>query len=69
MAREVSGKELLDLMKINSAPMRAQHYRQEAEKFRQMAEIEIDEKLRLRLLDLAAQYGELAANIGPIKSH
>jgi hypothetical protein len=65
MPRDVSGKELLNLMKINSAPMRAEHYRQEAEKFRQMAKTETDQKLRHSLLELAGQYRDMAANIIP----
>ena len=67
MAKEVSGKELLNLMKINSAPMRAERYRQEAEKFRHMADTEGDEKLRRSLAELAEQYDELAANIAPME--
>jgi hypothetical protein len=68
MPRDLSGKELLNLMKVNDAPMRAARYKRESERFRRMAETETDQKLRRNLLELAEQYDALAANIGPAGS-
>jgi hypothetical protein len=63
MANDVSGADLFNLIRANNAPMRAQLYRMEAEKFRQMAEAETNNGLRLSLSRLAEQYGELASSL------
>jgi hypothetical protein len=47
------------------APERARHYREQAEKFRQMAKAETDENLREAISALATQYDELANRLDP----
>jgi hypothetical protein len=59
MTTEVSGADLLSMW-VNNASKRAQHYRSGAVKFRQMAEAETDNRLRLSFFRIAKQYEELA---------
>jgi hypothetical protein len=46
-----------------TAKQRAAHYRDEAEKFRNMANVESVESIRAQLMGLAAQYDSLAASL------
>jgi hypothetical protein len=46
----------------NSARLRAAHYREEADRFRAMAELEPVAALRRHLATLARQYEQLAAD-------
>jgi hypothetical protein len=48
----------------NSARLRAAHYREEAERFRSMAELEPVAALRRHLATLVRQYEQLAADPG-----
>jgi hypothetical protein len=48
-----------------SAAQRAARYRQQADRFRRMAETEVNDHLRRNLLDLAKQYGDLAKELEP----
>jgi hypothetical protein len=50
---------------MQSLPVRARRYREEAARFRRMAEIEVVEKVRQSLSSLAEQYDELASGIEP----
>ena len=53
------------LMMVMGVPERAARYRQEAERFRKMAETETDDDLRRSLLDIARQYDALANGLVP----
>jgi len=59
------GTMFLDLMVGGGAVRRAARYRSEADKFRRMAETEINDKLRQSFVALAAQYEELADRLVP----
>jgi hypothetical protein len=48
----------------NSARLRVAHYREEADRFRSMAELEPVAVLRRHLATLVRQYEQLAANPG-----
>jgi len=52
-------------MMVMGVPERAARYRQEAERFRKMAETETDDDLRRSLLDIARQYDALANGLVP----
>jgi hypothetical protein len=65
MASDLPAMGLLNLMISNTATMRAEHYRREAEKYRGMAAAETDYKLHSQLLELAQRYDELAARSRP----
>jgi hypothetical protein len=52
------------MMKLG-APERAARYRQEAARFRHMAETESDNLLRQSLLDIAKEYEDLADGLVP----
>ena len=62
MADDLWRMPIQELM-LNSAQTRAGHYRQQAVELREMAESQIDEKLRRELLDLAAKYAALADSV------
>ena len=49
----------------NSARMRAAHYREEADRFRSLVEMEPIAALRRHLATLARQYEQLAADLEP----
>ena len=63
MIGEVARTAFLDLTVVKSAAMRARRYREEAARFRRMAQIEDIEKVRAPLLSLAEQYDELATDL------
>lgn len=65
MPSDVSGTELINFILVNDAMMRAEHYRQEAAKFRALAEAECDGRLYLQLLELAQRYEEQARSTDP----
>jgi hypothetical protein len=48
---------------MRSAPLKAEHYREEAARLRQTAKHITDERIREQVLDLAAQYDRLAADL------
>ena len=56
-------------MATAGAAERATRYRQEAEKFRQMADVESTGVLRETLLMIATEYDDLAATIEPSKEN
>jgi hypothetical protein len=68
MARGASDDNPLMFMRSMGAAERAVHYRQEAEKFRQMAQTELDGQIRESLLSLAKQYDYLADDLMPPKA-
>ena len=49
----------------NAIRLRAAHYREEAERFRSLADREPLAKMRRHLSRLAAEYEELACDLGP----
>jgi len=49
----------------NSARMRAEHYREEAERFQSLAEMEPIAALRRHLAARARQYEQIAADLEP----
>jgi len=65
MASDGSAAGLIGLMLANGAVYRAAHYRREAEKYRRLARLEDNERVRSHLLDLAAQYDELSTTLDP----
>jgi hypothetical protein len=54
---------MAELVRSWANARRAAHYREQAEKLRDMAEAEPPGDLRDQLLALAAQYADLAANL------
>ena len=54
----------MDFIRSWPAKQRAQHYLDEARKFRQLADAEPVEDTRTQLLLLAQQYQELATSLG-----
>jgi hypothetical protein len=48
---------------MRSTPQKAEHYREGAARLRQTAKHITDEKFRQQILDLAAQYDRLAADL------
>lgn len=65
MAGDIVGTDLFDATIKQSLPARVRRYKEEAARFRRMAQLEGDEKLRGALVALAEQYEELAGNIAP----
>lgn len=63
MTGEFARTDVLHLTVVKSAAMRARRYREEAARFRRMAQIEDIEKVRAPLLSLAEQYDELATDL------
>jgi hypothetical protein len=61
MTGDVADTNLFHLTMAQSQPVRIRRYREEAARFRRMAEIETDGKLRRTLMSLARQYDDLAA--------
>jgi hypothetical protein len=62
MADDLWRMPMQELM-LNSAQTRAGHYRLQATELREIAESQIDEKLRRQLLDLATKYSALANSV------
>jgi hypothetical protein len=56
---------VLAMTMMLGAPERAARYRQEAARFRRLAETEPDDRLRQSLLDIAQQYEDLADGLAP----
>lgn len=65
MAGDVAGTDLFHARIRQGLPARVRRYKEEAARFRRMAQLEGDEKLRGALVALAVQYEELAGNIAP----
>ena len=63
MTGEFAGTDLLHRTIAQSARMRGRQYREEAARFRRMAEAETNEKLCRSLAALAQQYEELADSL------
>ncbi len=52
----------------NAVRLRAAHYREEAARFRSLADVEPVAKMRRHLMQLAAHYDRMAADLGlPVK--
>jgi hypothetical protein len=51
------------MVRSRSSPQRAEHYRDQAAKLRELAETTPASKFRDQLLDLADQYDRLAAGV------
>ena len=63
MASDVAGADIFHIRMTQGLPVRARRYREEAARFRRMAQTEAAEKVRVSLLSLAEQYDELASGI------
>jgi hypothetical protein len=63
MARGISGTTLFDFTVKHRARARAAKYEEEAARFRQLAQIETNEKFRDSLVALACRYEEIVASI------
>jgi hypothetical protein len=63
MARGISGTKLFDFAVKQRATAPAAKYEEGAARFRQLAQIETNEKLRESLVALACRYEELVASI------
>jgi len=63
MARGISRIKLFDFTATQRASARAAKYEEDAARFRQLAQIETNEKLRDRLVGLACRYEELVTSI------
>jgi hypothetical protein len=69
MARGISGTKLFDFTVKQRASARAAKYEEEAARFRQLAQIETNEKFRDNLVALACRYEEIVASIIAPKRH
>ena len=63
MARGISGTKLFDFTVTQKASARATKHKEDAARFRRMAQLENNEKLRESLVVLARQYEELVEAI------
>jgi hypothetical protein len=62
MAQDLWRTSIAELMQ-NKANVRAGHYRQQATRLRELAEMETSQKVRADLLDLAGNYEALAGSV------
>lgn len=66
MPKDVVPKiDVYDFVRTDGAAMRVRRYRQEAHRFRGLAQIETNEEFREALLSLAKEYEALAASLVP----